>query len=219
MQESLRLARYELAYQLHRPATLVLALLALVQGFLMASEYLLPGSTLLDIGYRHGQIYSLLASTGPVLIGLSTLFIGYGLIRDRELRTDVILYSLPVTPNFWLASRVTGLLAITLLLSIGYPLGIGLSLALNHQSNGATSAFVLATGFLFQTVTNIVVLASLTTALTIWLRSIAGAYLTFCLGMIIWLVIILRVEQMSSDDFLALLDPFGLVIIYDTVRL
>ncbi|GAB3794692.1 hypothetical protein GCM10028819_09220 [Spirosoma humi] len=218
MEESLRLARYELAYLLNRPVTLLLALLPLMQGLWVGYEYLLPGSTSLDAGYQYGQLYRLLASNVPALIGLTTLSVGYGLMRDQELRTDVFLYSLPVASTFWLMSRFLGQLAFTLLVAIGYPIGIGIALTLHHQYNYIMSAFVLVDGFTALTASNLFILASLTAALTIRLRSMAGAYIAFALGMINWLVIIFLADQLTSDDIFALLDPFGLVLIQDAVR-
>ncbi|MCK8494801.1 ABC transporter permease [Spirosoma sp. RP8] len=160
--------------------------------------------------------YGILASVGIGTVSIATLLAGQSLTKDWDQRTTPYLYSLPVAPGSFLIGGFVGTLIVVLVITLGYPLGIGL-LQSTTASSGPFLWLVLLNGYMALTVGQVFTLVSIAFSLTVLFRSLAGAYFTLTLSLLYLILTVTTGSGTSPDSLFALLDPFGTQLIQQIV--
>ncbi|QDK81175.1 hypothetical protein EXU85_22215 [Spirosoma sp. KCTC 42546] len=213
MSPILTIARFEFAYQLRQPAFYLFAVLIVGQGVWYSSQL----STLYAYSDPAVTAYLTLASLGVILSIATVLLAGQSLTKDLEYRTNAYLYTLPITSRMHVAGRFIGTYCAALLLALFYPLGITLFTSI-YTTSSETAWLALTDGFIRLLAQNIFIVISLTFSLTIFLRSIRGAYVALFLTVLYFLLTESSLNLVSDSDLWQLLDPFGVGMARESVE-
>ena len=166
-------ARFELRYHLRQPGFYLFYALTVAQGFAYALGNWEAG------GYAHnapGLFFDVFSAVGVLLTALCALLTGQSLLRDRTYRVGDYLYALPLDEQLYFAGKFVGVLGTCVLLATG--IGVG-TLALPLWVSGAVGTFpatAVAFGFVMLLVPNLLIIVSLSYALTAFTQRMAGAY-------------------------------------------
>lgn len=199
------LVLFDIRYHLRQPATWLYALLLLGQGIW------------LGVANDDGVIspYVLLAGLGPMVMLVASVLAGQALTRDLEHKTAAYLYALPVPDKVWFIGKLVGTYLTVLVLTLFYTIGLA---AAFYGQKVPVSPAELAEGFGGIMAQNVLLVVSVSYALTVFTRRMAGAYLAmFVLGLYALLTQSYR-DIVANDDLLKLLDPFGIGIVTEAVE-
>ncbi|QMW00287.1 ABC transporter permease [Spirosoma foliorum] len=207
----LTIARFELAYHLRQPVVYLFAVLVFGQGIWYSSQL----AALYSYSDPAVTAYLIVASLGVMLAVASVLLAGQSLTKDLDYKTTAYLFSLPITSRMHFAGRFMGTYGAVLLLAMCYLLGIGFHSVAFTQA--PTSWLALADGFVRLIAQNCFIAVSLTFSLTVFLRSIRGAYISLFLVVLYFLLTESSHNLMADSDLWKLLDPFGVDMARESV--
>ncbi|GAB4031911.1 hypothetical protein [Spirosoma gilvum] len=209
----LTIARFELRYQIRQPTFYLYALLIVGQGIWYTNQ--------LTSAYAYletSQVaYLILSSLGVMLAVIATLLAGQSLTKDLDYRTTAYLYTLPITPRMHFAGRFLGTYTTVLLLALFYPLGVLFFLSV-YNLNTPAVWLALGDGFVRLLVQNSLIAVSLPFALSVFLRSIRGAYGSLFLVVLYFLLTESGQNLVGESDLGHLLDPFGVGMARESVE-
>lgn len=200
----LTVARFELRYQLRQPTFYLYALLTFAQGIWYTSQL----STVYAYADTTQIVYLILSSLGVMLAVIATLLAGQSLTKDLDYQTTPYLFTLPITPRMHFAGRFLGTYTTVLLLGLFYPLGSLLFLSF-YKLNTPAVGLALVDGFIRLVTQNILIAISVPFALTVFLRSIRGAYVSLFVVVLYFLLTESGQNVVGESDLGHLLDPFG----------
>ncbi|MBD2701895.1 hypothetical protein IC229_14700 [Spirosoma sp. BT702] len=213
MNPLLSIARFEITYQLRQPSFYAFALLITGQGiwysFQIEKMYAYIESTVTS--------YLILSSLGVILAVVATLLAGQSLTKDLEYNTTPYLYTFPITSRMHFAGRFMGTYATALLLALFYLIGI-LLYSLIYSQVTLALWLTLLDGFVRLIAQNILIAVSITFSLTVFLRSIWGAYIGLFLIVLYFLLTETHTDTSATDDIWLLLDPFGVGMARESVE-
>lgn len=148
-------------------------------------------------------------------------FVGNSATRDVVNRMDGIILATPVSKGAWLWGRLTGSLAITVLVFASVPLGLLLGSWmpwLDAERFGPNVISYYIWPFIFLVVPSLLFCAALFYSLAVASRSIMGMYL----GVVGFFILYLTSSALLSDPdyrtLAALLDPFGMSSFTEVTR-
>ncbi len=198
----LTIARFEFFYQFRQPVYYAFVLLSFGQGLWYSYQ--------IESYYAYADpavtAYLVLSSLGSGLASAVVLLAGQSLTKDLDFCATSYLYSLPITSRLHFAGRFLGVFASALLLGLCYPVGVAA-----YFISAATTVpwFALLDGFVRLVAENIFIVSSITFVLTVWLRSLRGAYVALLLVVFYFLLTEQAAADTVSSDLWQLLDPFG----------
>lgn len=206
-------ARFELQYLLRQPSFLLFALLSVGQGIWYAHQV----SMLYAYTDPYLTSYLALASPGIALMIMAILMAGQSLTKDLDYRVATFFYSYPITSRHHFAGRFLGTYAATLLLALGYPLGI---LLYEWLAASVSSDLVVALvdGFVRLLAQNLLIGVSIAFSLSVFLRSLRGAYIALLLSVLYFLLTESSLNNVSDSDLWKLLDPFGVGMARESIE-
>lgn len=210
-------ARFELRYHLNQPSFYLFYLMTVAQGFLYGLAVVESDSVALLYSNAPGLFFSVFSTVGVVLTALAALLTGQSLLRDRTYRVGEYLYALPLDEQLYFAGKLLGVLGTCVLLATG--IGFGL-LALPLWISLPTGPFPLAailTSFGSLLVPNLLIIVSLTYALTAFFQRMAGAYLALLALVVGQVLFRIGEHTVIGNDLLLLSDPFGHVLIREAL--
>ncbi|GAB3558051.1 ABC transporter permease [Spirosoma fluminis] len=211
MNAILTVTRFELKYNLRQPIIFLLGGLILGQGIwysiLVSESYASVNAS--------ANSYFTLASLGVVLAIVAVLVAGQSITKDLEYQSALYLYTLPINSRAYFAGRFLGAFVSVLLLATLYPMGV--ALAASFVDNKPIPWLALIDGYLCLVVEHVFVVVSLTFSLTVFLRSIRGAYIALFLTVLYFLLSSTQSEELANSDLWLLLDPFGVGMIRASV--
>lgn len=213
MQPIITIARFELFYQLRQPAFYLFVVLIFGQGLWYSAQltnlYAYTDPTL--------TTYLTLASPGVIVAITTVLLAGQSLTKDLDYRITPYLFSLPITSRMHFAGRFIGTYVTALLLAVFYPVGIGVY-TLIDSPHEALPWPALVDGFIRLVAQNVFIVISLTFSLTIFLRSLRGAYISLFLVVLYSLLTESSPDLATDSDLWQLLDPFGVGMARESVE-
>jgi ABC-type transport system involved in multi-copper enzyme maturation permease subunit len=212
MKPILTIARFELVYQLRQPAFYLFAILVFGQGIWYSSQV----TTLYSYSDPSISSYLTLASLGVILAVVAVLLAGQSLTKDLDYKTAAYLFTLPITSRMHFAGRFIGTYGTTLLLALFYPLGLLVYSSL-FSTNAAIAWLSLADGFARLIAQNLFIAVSLTFSLTVFMRSVRGAYIGLFLMVLYFSLTESSLDFVTDSDLWKLLDPFGVGMARDSV--
>ena len=207
------IARFELAYQLRQPVFYLIAVLIFGQGIWYSAQL----NTLYSYTDATLTTYLTLASLGVIAAVAAVLLAGQSLTKDLDYRTNPYLFSVPIASRMHFAGRFIGTYTTALLLAAFYPIGIGVYSLLN-SSYEALPWLSLADGFVRLVAQNVFIVVSLTFSLTVFLRSLRGAYVSLFLVVLCFLLTESSLDLVADSDLWQLLDPFGVGMARESVE-
>ena len=213
MHSILLVARFEYRYLVRQPAFYLFALLTFGQGIWYGLEIgqLYPGQD------ASSRAYYVLASLGAVLSVVSVLLAGQSLTKDLEHRTAAYFYAFPITDRAYFAGRFLGVYLTALTMAVFYPLGtLGLA-AVSPANANPVSGLALTDGYIRLVVLNVFIVVSMAFSLTVFVRSIRGAYLVLFLVILYFLLTEARPDAINYSALWQLLDPFGVGMVRASV--
>lgn len=213
MKPLLIIARFELLYQLRQPAFYLLAALIFGQGIWYTSHLI----TLYSYSDPVVTGYLVLSSLGVVLAIVAVLLAGQSLTKDIDYQATSHFYTLPITSWMHFAGRFMGVYTATLLLAAFYPLGI-LAFSSVYTPSSPALWIALVDGFVRLIAQNLFTVVSLTVSLTVFLRSIRGAYISLFLVVFYFLLTESNQNGVIHSDLWQLLDPFGVSMARESVE-
>ncbi len=196
------IARFEFFYQFRQPVYYAFILLSVSQGIWYSYQ--------IESFYAYADpavtTYLVLSSLGSGLASSVVLLVGQSLTKDLDFRATSYLYSLPITSRLHFAGRFIGVFVSALLLGLCYPVGVA---AYCIGTETAVPWLALLDGFARLVTENIFIVSSITFALTVWFRSLRGAYVALFLVVFYFLLTEQAATTTVSSDLWQLLDPFG----------
>lgn len=210
MNPLLSIAQFEFRYQFRQPTFYLFIALTLMQGYWSAyrlAELSATGNPAIDA-------YAVLSSFGLVLAIVTVLIAGQSLTKDWDFRTTPYLYSLPINSRMLFSGRLLGSYGTALAVASFYPLGIVL-----HSFDTLTtiSWLALIDGFVRLLAPNSFVIVCLTFSLTVFLRSIRGAYVSLFAIALYFLLAQSSTSLYIDSDLGTLLDPFGVSLVQEAL--
>jgi ABC-type transport system involved in multi-copper enzyme maturation permease subunit len=210
MNPLLTTAQFEFRYHLRQPTFYLFAALILIQGIWAAHRM----ETLYLAGDPTINAYSLLSSFGLVLAIITVLLAGQSLTKDADFNTIPYLYSLPITSRIHFAGRFLGTYLTALTLATFYPIG-----TLLKTSDISTVPWeALIDGFIRLLALNSFIIVSITFSLTVFMRSIRGAYVSLFLVVLYFLLTESSETAHVGSDIWLLLDPFGVGMMRESIN-
>ncbi|MVM34623.1 hypothetical protein GO755_31640 [Spirosoma sp. HMF4905] len=207
----LTIARFELFYHLRQPAFYLFAVLVFGQGIWYSTQL----TALYSYSDPTLTAYLILASLGVMLAVVAVLLAGQSLTKDLDYKTTAYLFTLPITSRMHFAGRFLGTYGTVLLIALFYPLGMLFFSSV--FTNSPPSGIALADGFVRLIAQNVFIAVSLTFSLTVFLRSIRGAYISLFLVVLYFLLTESSLNLVADSDLWKLLDPFGVGMARDSV--
>ncbi len=210
-------ARFELRYHLNQPSFYLFYLITVAQGFFYGLNVLESDSIGLLYANAPGLFFSVFSTVGVLLTALAALLTGQSLLRDRTYRVGDYLYALPIDEQLYFAGKLTGVLGTCVMLATGVGLGV---LALPLETATPTGPFQLAatlTSFALLLLPNLLIVTSLSYALSAFFQRMAGAYLALLVLVVGQILFRIGENTVSDNDLLLLLDPFGHILIRDAL--
>lgn len=207
------IGQFEFRYHLRQPIFYLFAILTLLQGYwgqYKISSVSFSDSSIIDT-------YAILASYGLELAIATVLITSQSLTKDLDFQATPYIYSLPISSRTLFAGRFLGSLVTALTLVILYSLGILLGFIQQDTLLTLIPWVALLDGTLRLLAPNCLILVSFTFALTVFLQSIKGAYLTLFLSVLYFLVVDAEVPITIESDIWQLVDPFGLNMIHESI--
>lgn len=215
---------FELRYQLRQPLFAVSAVLffALALG-LGSSDIAIaigdaPGTRLRNAPLVLVRLMPVLSLLGLFVI---TAFIANAALRDFESRSDSLLFTKPLTRLDYLGGRLTGSLAVSLLILLAALAGLITSQFVPWQPDDRIGPFSMAPhlfGLLVIIIPNLLVMGALFFALAISSRRLSVTYLgvVFFIGM--QDLIEVAVGNLQSPMLAGILEPSGVVALESLAR-
>ncbi|WP_338870926.1 ABC transporter permease [Spirosoma sp. SC4-14] len=202
--------QFEFRYQFRQPTFYLFIILTLMQGYWSAyrlAELSATGNPVTDA-------YAVLSSFGLVLAIVTVLIAGQSLTKDWDFRTTPYLYSLPITSRTLFSGRLLGSYGTALAIASFYSLGIVIHSLITLT---AIPWLALLDGFVRLLAPNSFVIVCLTFSLTVFLRSIRGAYVSLFAVALYFLLAQSSTSLYADSDLRTLLDPFGVSLIQEAL--
>jgi ABC-type transport system involved in multi-copper enzyme maturation permease subunit len=207
------IAQFEFRYHLRQPIFYVYAAITLMHGFWATYQFdaQAPSETPALIAYR------VLASFGLILAIATVLIAGEALTKDTTFKTHTYLYTYPLTSRTHFAGRFVGAYLTAFALAFVFLLGILLFFFTRPAGTVQVPYLALIDGFLWLSPLNCFIIASITLSLTVFFRSIRGAYLSLFLVVLYFLLTDSDETSPLGADIWLLLDPFGIGMMREAI--
>jgi ABC-2 type transport system permease protein len=211
----LKIARFELRYQIRNPVFWVAAVLFLLLTFgAMASENVQIGSG----GNIHKNspvaLTLIQANLSLFFMFVTTAFVANVVVRDDDTGFGPIIRSTPITRLQYLGGRFAGAVAAAILASLFIPLGSWIGSLMpwvDAETLGPNRLSNYAYGLLVVGVPNLLVTGAVFFTAATLTRSMMWTYVAVIAFFLAWLILI-GIAQAKPElrDTMALIEPFGI---------
>lgn len=219
----LKIARFELRYQVKNPVFWVAAVLFLLMTFgAMASESVQIGAG----GNIHKNSPVALTQVQGILglffMFVTTAFVANVVVRDDETGFGPIVRSTPITRFQYLGGRFAGAIAAATLAFLFIPLGLWIGSLMpwvDAETLGPNRLSYYAYGLFVFGIPNLIVTGAIFFAAATLTRSMMWTYVAVIVFFLAWLVLN-GVAQAKPElrDTVALIEPFGLPAFGNAIR-
>jgi hypothetical protein len=221
----LRLAAFDLRYQVRRVATWVYVLIFATVAFLVmaAAGGVFGGDTgsavmLINSPYRIGSLLQLLSVLGvPVTASLA----GNAVYRDFQTGAYPLFFTTPIRPASYLAGRWLGAVLANLLCFAGGIAGIVLGClwpTIHRDRVGPFDAMAFVVALVVLVLPNLLATAAIFVTLTALTRRMLPAYVGGVALLLGWAVSQVFVTMIGDDTVERLADPFALTAVAKATR-
>lgn len=219
----LKIARFELRYQIKNPVFWVAAVMFLLMTFgAMASENVRIGSggnTHKNAAVALTQVQAIL---GLFFMFVTTAFVANVIVRDDDTNFGPIVRSTPITRLQYLGGRFAGAVAAATLAYLFIPLGLWIGSVMpwiDPETLGPNRLSNYAYGFLVFGVPNLLVSGAIFFAAATLTRSMMWTYVAVIVFFLAWLILS-GIAQAKPElrDTIALVEPFGLPAFGNAIR-
>jgi ABC-2 type transport system permease protein len=219
----LRIARFELRYQIRNPVFWVAAVLFLLLTFgAMASEAVQIGGG----GNTHknapAALTQIQAILGLFFMFVTTAFVANVVVRDDDTGFGPIVRSTPITRFQYLGGRFAGAAAAASLACLFIPLGLWIGSAMpwvDAETMGPNRLVFYAYGFLAFALPNLLVTGAIFFAAATLTRSMMWTYVAVIGFFLAWLILTgIAQARPELRDTVALIEPFGLPAFGNAIR-
>jgi aminopeptidase N len=219
----LKVARFELRYQLKNPVFWVAAALFLLMTFgAMASDSVQLGGG----GHTHKNSPAALTQI-QIILGLffmfvTTAFVANVVVRDDETGFGPIVRSTPVTRLQYLGGRFAGAISAATLAFLFVPLGLligALMPWLDPETLGPNRLGFYAYGLLVFGIPNLVVTGAVFFTAATLTRSMMWTYVCVVVFFLAWLILSgMAQAKPELRDTIALIEPFGIGALSNAIK-
>lgn len=219
----LKIARFELRYQMKNPVFWVAAVMFLLLTFgAMASEQVQIGSG----GNTHKNapvaLTQMQAILGLFFMFVTTAFVANVVVRDDDTNFGPIVRSTPITRLQYLGGRFAGAVAAAILAFLFIPLGLWIGSVMpwiDPETLGPNRLSYYGYGLLVFGIPNLLVTGAIFFAAATLTRSMMWTYVAVIVFFLAWLVLS-GIAQAKPElrETIALIEPFGLPAFGNAVR-
>ena len=219
----LRIARFELRYQLKNPVFWVAAVMFLLLTFgSMASENVQIGAG--GNVHKNGPIalIQIQAVLSLFFMFVTTAFVANVVVRDDDTGFGPIIRSTPITRTQYLGGRFAGACAAAAVAFLFVPLGLWIGSAMpwiDPETLGPNRLSAYAYGFLVFGLPDLLVTGAIFFAAATLTRSMMWTYVAVIVFFLAWLILTgLTRAKPELRDTIALIEPFGIGAFAKSVR-
>ena len=219
----LKIARFELRYQIKNPVFWVAAVMFLLMTYgAMASENVrigAGGNTHKNAAVALTQVQAIL---GLFFMFVTTAFVANVVVRDDDTNFGPIVRSTPITRLQYLGGRFAGAAAAAILAFLFIPLGLWIGSTMpwiDPETLGPNRLASYAYGFLVFGVPNLLVSGAIFFAAATLTRSMMWTYVAVIFFFLAWLVLN-GIAQAKPElrDTIGLIEPFGVSAFGNAIR-
>jgi len=210
-----KIIKFEFLERLKNPLTYILFAILAAQGIWYNLGFYNMATNVKLFMNAPAAIYLNIACMGMLGIVISGIIAASALGRDLQARTAEIMYAGPVNDKVYFVSKLISAVLITIVLFIGYPLGM---LLLPYIGIGAPEQFgpapigQLIHAFIIFTIPNILLLTIFPIFLVVLFRKAAAAFIGTA-SLFFFVMVGLALKDSSTYVLLlSLIDPFGYVV-------